>query len=206
MVTDTTEKGLEALITNSLISSGWLPGSPENYDRAHCVDLSHLTTFLEATQPETATSLSLHADTPTRRQFLNRLKREISNRGIIDILRKGIKHGPNDLTLFYGTPTPGNTAAEQRYQLKPVLRHPPTAVQLQQPEPPGLGAVHQRPAGGHHGVEEPVHWARRGQRRRTIPDLPQPPGGPLPARPLRRPPGRGRRGGGILHPAKGQTV
>ena len=116
MVTDTTEKGLEALITNSLISSGWLQGDPQGYDSANCVDLTHLTVFLETTQPETARALSLHTDTPTRRQFLNRLKREITNRGIIDILRKGIKHGPNDVTLFYGTPTSGNTAAEQRYQ------------------------------------------------------------------------------------------
>ena len=116
MTTDTTEKGLEVLITNSLTGNGWLAGNPEAYDRTHCVDLTHLTAFLEATQPETATSLSLHADTPTRRQFLNRLKREITNRGIIDVLRKGIKHGPSDVALFYGTPTPGNTAAEQRYQ------------------------------------------------------------------------------------------
>ena len=116
MVTDISEKGLEARITKSLISNGWLPGDPQGYDRTHCVDLSHLTDFIEATQPETAASLSLHADTPTRRQFLNRLKSEITNQGIIDILRKGIKHGPNDVTLFYGTPTPGNTAAEHHYQ------------------------------------------------------------------------------------------
>ena len=31
-------------------------------------------------------------------------------------MRKGIKHGPSDVTMFYGTPTPGNTAAEQRHQ------------------------------------------------------------------------------------------
>ena len=116
MTTDTTEKRLETLITDSLEYKGWLPGIPDNYERIHCVDLSHLTAFLETAQPETAASLSLHADTPTRRQILSRLKREITNRGIIDIQRKGIKHGPNDLTLFYGTPTPGNTAAEQRHQ------------------------------------------------------------------------------------------
>ena len=206
MVTDTTEKGLEVLITNSLTSNGWLPGSPEDYDRTHCVDLSHLTAFLEATQPETAASLSLHADTPTRKQFLSRLKREITNRGIIDILRKGIKHGPNDLTLFYGTPTPGNTAAEQRHPTEPVLRDPSPPVQLQQPELPGPGAVHQRPAGGHHGAEEPLHRARRGRCRRTVSDLPQPPRGPLSVGPLRRPLGRRRRGSGILHPAQGQPV
>ena len=116
MVTDTTEKGLEALITNSLTGNGWLPGDPQDYERAHCVDLSHLSAFLTATQPETAAALDLGADSPTRRRFLDRLKREITSRGIIDVLRKGVQHGPSEITLFYGTPTPGNTQAEERYR------------------------------------------------------------------------------------------
>ena len=116
MVTDTTEKGLEALITTSLTNNGWLPGAPQDYERAHCVDLSHLSDFLQATQPETAASLDLAADSTTRRRFLDRLKREITSRGIIDVLRKGVQHGPNEITLFYGTPTRGNTQAEERYR------------------------------------------------------------------------------------------
>ena len=66
MVTDTTEKGLEALITNSLISSGWSPGDPKDYLPVHCVDLSHLSAFLNATQPDTVASLSLETDSTTR--------------------------------------------------------------------------------------------------------------------------------------------
>ena len=116
MPTDTTEKGLEALITTSLTNNGWLPGDPQDYERAHCVDLSHLSDFLQATQPETAASLDLAADSTTRRRFLDRLKREITSRGIIDVLRKGVQHGPNEITLFYGTPTRGNTQAEERYR------------------------------------------------------------------------------------------
>ena len=116
MVTDTTEKGLEALITKSLTSNGWLPSDPQDYERAHCVDLCHLSAFLSATQPETAAALDLGADSTTRRRFLDRLKREITSRGIIDVLRKGVQHGPNEVTLFYGTPTPGNTQAEERYR------------------------------------------------------------------------------------------
>ena len=117
MVTDTTEKGLEALITNSLTSKGWLPGDREDYDRTHCVDLAHLSAFLGATQPEIAATLDLSADSNTGKRFLDRLHREIGSRGIIDVLRNGIKHGPNnDITLFYGTPTPGNTLAGERYR------------------------------------------------------------------------------------------
>ena len=116
MVTDTTERGLEALITNSLTNNGWLPGDPQDYERAHCVDLSHLSDFLKATQPETAAALDLGADSITRRRFLDRLKREVTSRGIIDVLRKGVQHVPSEITLFYGTPTPGNTQAEERYR------------------------------------------------------------------------------------------
>ena len=116
MTTDTSEKGLETLITNSLTGNGWLPGNGHDYDRAHCVDLAHFSAFLEATQPDAAASLDLSTDSPTRRRFLARLKREVSSRGIIDVLRRGIKHGPNDITLLYGTPTPGNTDAEERYR------------------------------------------------------------------------------------------
>ena len=116
MVTDTSEKGLEALITTSLTNNGWLPGDPQDYERVHCVDLSHLSDFLQATQPETAQALNLDSDNNTRSQFLDRLKREITSRGIIDVLRKGVQHGPNEITLFYGTPTRGNTQAEERYR------------------------------------------------------------------------------------------
>ena len=113
---DMTEKGLEALITNSLIDRGWLPGDPQDYERAHCVDLRHISAFLTATQPETAAALDLDTDSTTRRRFLDRLKREVGNRGIIDVLRRGIQHGPSEVTLIYGTPTPGNTQAEERYR------------------------------------------------------------------------------------------
>ena len=62
-----------------------------------------------------AAGLSLDADTPTRSQFLARLKREVRSRGIIDMLRKGISHHQHHVDLFYGTPTPGNATAEERY-------------------------------------------------------------------------------------------
>lgn len=50
-----------------------------------------------------------------RQKFLARLQGEISKRGIVDVLRKGIKHNAHDVTLFYGTPSPGNTKALERF-------------------------------------------------------------------------------------------
>jgi type I restriction enzyme R subunit len=66
------------------------------------------------TQPEVAEALDLNDDGPTRRKFLARLQGEITKRGTIDVLRHGIKHGPHQLDLFYGTPSPGNAKAQER--------------------------------------------------------------------------------------------
>ncbi len=117
MSTDLSEKALETLIVGHMTSpeGGWLAGDPLDYDREYAVDLAYLEAFLQATQPQTAEALDLDQDSPARRKFLARLQGEITKRGVVDVLRKGIKHGPYDLDLFYGTPTPGNQSAAQRY-------------------------------------------------------------------------------------------
>ena len=93
----------------------WLARRPEDYDRAWTVDLVQLRAFLAATQPPLVTALDLDNDSPTRQKFLARLQGEIGKRGVIDVLRKGIKHGPHDVDLFYGTPSPGNAKAAERF-------------------------------------------------------------------------------------------
>lgn len=40
----------------------------------------------------------------------------MSERGTINVLRHGLKHGPHHIDLFYGTPSPGNTKAAERYE------------------------------------------------------------------------------------------
>jgi type I restriction enzyme R subunit len=114
--TDTSEKGLEALIVESLVNEAkYQPGRSEDYDRDHAVDLAKLTAFLTATQPQAAAALDLAQDGPRRTKFLHRLQGEIAKRGVIDVLRRGVQDYPVSLDLFYGTPTPGNIKAEKRF-------------------------------------------------------------------------------------------
>ncbi len=136
--TDTSERGLERLICTALTgapcdpdagqpesigerpatySPGWVCGNPTDYDREYCVDLAQLRAFLQATQAKTAEALCLDADGPARRKFLARLQGEITRRGTIDLLRHGVKDGPHHIELFYGSPSPGNPAAAERYAL-----------------------------------------------------------------------------------------
>lgn len=46
-----------------------------------------------------------------KKQFLNRLQGEIAKRGIIDVLRNGVKVYPANLIMFYLTPTENNAKA-----------------------------------------------------------------------------------------------
>ena len=134
MTTDTSEKGLERLICAALTGAdcdppqggmvrerpagygaGWICGDPQDYDREYCVDLAQFSAFLQETRPTAAESLGLGQDSPTRRKFLARLQGEITRRGTIDVLRKGVKHGPQQIDLLYGTPSPGNQKARVQY-------------------------------------------------------------------------------------------
>jgi type I restriction enzyme R subunit len=133
---DTSERGIETLIVEAMTGlaaseqtrpgevrerraeyggSGWLLGHPDDYDREYCVDLAQLRAFLEATQPKTTEALDLANEGPTRQKFLGRLQGEITKRGVVDVLRRGVKHNQHDVTLFYGTPSTGNAQAAERY-------------------------------------------------------------------------------------------
>ncbi|MEN6426182.1 MAG: type I restriction endonuclease subunit R [Phycisphaerales bacterium] len=115
--TDTSEKRLESLIIESLVDeAGYQQGRNEDYDRDHAVDLAKLLAFVAATQPKAAETLDLGQDGAKRVQFLHRLQGEVTKRGVIDVLRRGVKHGPVHLDLFYGAPTPGNARAEEQFE------------------------------------------------------------------------------------------
>jgi type I restriction enzyme R subunit len=132
MTTDTSEKGLETLIMRHMTGtdglavtpgvmaeppapyggSGYFAGSPKDYDRTHALDVPQLFAFLGATQPEAFKKLAIaNPGDPKdidRLRFLARLSSEIGKRGVIDVLRKGVDHGPVRFDLFYGTPSEGN--------------------------------------------------------------------------------------------------
>jgi type I restriction enzyme R subunit len=112
---DTTERGLEDVIVRDLNEGGWTLGKASDYDRAWTVDLAQLHAYIAATQEHLVGPLDLDNDSPTRQKFLSRLQGEIGKRGVIDVLRKGVKHGAFDITLFYGTPSPGNPKAQERF-------------------------------------------------------------------------------------------
>jgi len=96
MPSDTSEKGLESIIVDSLVNEAeYLQGDAKDFDREHAIDLVKIIAFVQDTQPKVFESLSFGQDNPRRTKFLHRLQGEIAKRGVIDVLRLGIDDGGN---------------------------------------------------------------------------------------------------------------
>lgn len=115
--TNTKENGLEALIVKWLVDhNGYEEGTNADYNKEYAIDEARLLHFLQDTQPEHMDKLGVFKSEQKKRQFLNRLQGELAKRGIIDVLRNGIKVYPVDLIMFYLTPTENNVKAREMFE------------------------------------------------------------------------------------------
>jgi type I restriction enzyme R subunit len=115
--TDKSEKGFETLIVNSLVNdNGYEEGTNNDYNKEYAVDETRLFRFLNDTQPREMTKLRVNQSDQKKQQFLNRLSGEITKRGVVDVLRNGVKVYPADLIMFYVTPTENNEEAKKMFK------------------------------------------------------------------------------------------
>lgn len=116
MFTDTKEEGFETIIYNYLLqNNGYEEGSDPAYNCEYAVDEEKLYKFLSETQPEKVEQLGFKKSRHKYTQFLNRLSSEITKRGIIDVLRNGVKVYPADFIMFYMTPTENNPKQHEMF-------------------------------------------------------------------------------------------
>ncbi|WP_417067952.1 type I restriction endonuclease subunit R [Niveibacterium terrae] len=134
--TDTSEKALEQLIVRHLAGisehppesanavfepetvyapGGYVLGRAADYNRDVALDVVQLLAFLQATQPKVVAALELASEGTKRTQFLHRIQGEIAKRGVVDVLRKGVSHGPAHVDLYKLLPTPGNGSAADNF-------------------------------------------------------------------------------------------
>ena len=117
MPTNTKENGIEALIVKWLVEhNGYEQGLNKDYNREFAVDETRLFRFLEDTQPEAMDKLGVFKAEIRKKQFLDRLNGELAKRGVIDVLRKGVKVYPANLVMFYLTPTENNVQARMMHE------------------------------------------------------------------------------------------
>lgn len=115
--TDKTEREFETIIVKWLVEqNGYEQGTNDDYNKEYTVDETRLFRFLNDTQPREMAKLGVNNSDQKKRQFLNRLSGEIAKRGIIDVLRNGVKAYPADLIMFYFTPTENNEKSKQMFE------------------------------------------------------------------------------------------
>ncbi|MEY8388665.1 type I restriction endonuclease subunit R [Oscillospiraceae bacterium 38-13] len=117
MAVNIREEGLESHIAEYLCAAnGYELGSSRDYSKEYGIDEEKLFRFLEQTQPGEMEKLGVRKSRQKYVQFLNRLQGELAKRGVVDVLRGGVKAYPANLILFYMTPTEGNSAAKRRFE------------------------------------------------------------------------------------------
>lgn len=100
--TDTSERGFQKYITNYLVTEHkYIETSPTDFDREFCINTKQVLAFIEATQKDTFEMIQKKGE----RSFLVRLDEKIKELGVIEVLRKGVKHFDKTVDLFYRKPS-----------------------------------------------------------------------------------------------------
>lgn len=108
--TNIKEIAFEELITNYLVeSNGFVQRFYNNehsgaYDVRECIDVPMLFDFLEKSQPKEVEKLKENHGEGYKAKFLLRLQKEIKEKGIVSVLRKGVKDLNASLFLMYFEP------------------------------------------------------------------------------------------------------
>jgi len=101
------EQDFEEHIEECLVSSGYSSIAPITYDKKLCLVDTQLLGFIKKTQPETLEKLELQYGSETDNKLIKRVSSEIEKRGVIDVLRNGVKDRGCNFHLVYFQPNSG---------------------------------------------------------------------------------------------------
>ncbi|MBL7066348.1 MAG: type I restriction endonuclease subunit R [Candidatus Marinimicrobia bacterium] len=101
------EQDFEEHIEEHLVSSGYSSSDPSIYDKTLCLIPAQLIEFIQETQAKTLEKLELQYGSETEIKLIKRVSTEIENRGVIDVLRNGVKDRGCDFHLVYFQPRSG---------------------------------------------------------------------------------------------------
>ena len=86
-----TETDFENHIEAHLNQSGYRSLQSADYDKSLCLISNEVLQFIQDTQPERYQKLERQYGTDTPVKLIDRVSREIGRRGVLDVLRKGVK-------------------------------------------------------------------------------------------------------------------
>lgn len=96
--TDTSETGLQKLIIKKLVEEqGYIQTKSNDFDKEFCINKKQLMEFIRISQPESYDFIIKKGE----RKFFSRLDEKIKKDGVIEVLRKGVKHLDRTIDIFY---------------------------------------------------------------------------------------------------------
>ncbi len=112
--TDNSERGFQRLIVKALVEQArYAESTSQEFDREFCLNTAQLYEFIRSTQPEHDELIRKKGE----RSFLLRLEKKIREKGVIETLRKGVKHFDKTIDLFYPQPVSlYNLKDQERYE------------------------------------------------------------------------------------------
>ncbi len=120
------EHHFEREICEHLGRNGWLyaEGDAAHYDRANALFLPDVLAWIEATQPESWQALSKTHGLQVGQRLAERLRKNIDERGTLDVLRRGVEMVglKSPLTLVQFKPALAMNAVTQQHYLANSLR------------------------------------------------------------------------------------
>ncbi len=114
MVGTYTERNFEEHIEAHLLSSGYHAVSPSEYDKERCLLPAEMLAFIQATQAQAYEKLEKQYGSEAPEKIAFRLARELTKRGALDVLRKGIKDRGATLHFAYFKPASGMNPDHER--------------------------------------------------------------------------------------------
>jgi type I restriction enzyme, R subunit len=113
--TDTSEKGFQKYIVDVLVKKhNYEESLSADFDREFCYNPKQLLTFIHHTQPKAYEMIQRKGE----RAFIVRLDEKIRKLGVIEVMRKGVKHFDKTVDFFYRKPSSLYNAADlEKYNL-----------------------------------------------------------------------------------------
>ena len=109
-----TETDFEDHIEQHLNQSDYRSLQSSHYDKSLCLIPSETLRFIQMTQLQAYQKLERQYGEETPDKLLDRVSREIKNRGVLDVLRRGVKDRGCSFNLTYFLPSSGMNPDHQR--------------------------------------------------------------------------------------------
>ena len=116
MATDTSEKNLETILVSYLRDNqGYEEGDSADYNKDYALDTERVKRFILSTQRKKVENTACFANELAERRFFTELSKQLANRGITDVLRKGFRYISELFDMYYPLPSELNPTAQEMY-------------------------------------------------------------------------------------------